>query len=110
MKKTRPGLLLTVLCRPEDGDRLAELLFTETTTLGVRLRQEARQCLPRRHVTVETPWGAIRIKLGSLKGDVTHYAPEYDDCRRLALENKIPLKTVMQEAVRLYLERHHEQH
>ena len=109
MKKTRPGLLVTVLCRPEDGDRLAELLFSETTTLGVRLRQEARQCLPRRHVHVQTPWGEVRVKLGSLRGEVTHYAPEYEDCRRIAIEHRIPLKTVMQEAVRLYLERHHEQ-
>jgi hypothetical protein len=109
MKKTRPGLLVTVLCRPEDSDRLAELLFSETTTLGVRLRQEARQCLPRRHVHVQTPWGEVRVKLGSLRGEVTHYAPEYEDCRRIAVEHRIPLKTVMQEAVRLYLERHHEQ-
>jgi hypothetical protein len=109
MKKTRPGLLVTILCRPEDSDRLAGLLFSETTTLGVRLRQEARQCLPRRHVHVQTPWGEVRVKLGSLRGNVTHYAPEYEDCRRIAMEHRIPLKTVMQEAVRLYLERHHEQ-
>jgi uncharacterized protein (TIGR00299 family) protein len=108
MKKNRPGLLLTVLCRPEDKDRLSGLLFAETTTLGVRVRQELRQCLTRRHVPVQTPWGEVRLKLGNLNGDITNCAPEFEDCRRIAAEHKIPLKTVMQEAVRLYLERHHE--
>jgi hypothetical protein len=108
MKKSRPGLLLTVLCRPEDTDRLAALLFAETTTLGVRIHQEVRQCVARHHESVQTPWGEVRVKLGSIGDDVTNCAPEYEDCRRLAAEHKIPLKTVMQEAVRLYLERHHE--
>ncbi|MFB3815492.1 MAG: nickel pincer cofactor biosynthesis protein LarC [Terriglobales bacterium] len=108
MKKSRPGLLLTILCQPADAGQLARLLFTETTTLGVRMRQETRQCLPRRHVTVNTSWGDIRIKLAILNGVVTNFAPEYEDCRRIAEAYQIPLKTVMQEAVRLYLERHHE--
>ena len=108
MKKSRPGLLLTALCRPEDADRLAGLFFAETTTLGVRRRQETRQCLSRRHAGVQTPWGEVRIKLGSLGGVVMNCAPEYEDCRRLAAEHKVPLKTVMQEAVRLYRESHHE--
>ena len=108
MKKSRPGLLVTVLCRPEDADRLAVLLFTETTTLGVRRRQETRQCLSRRHTHVLTPWGEVRLKLGSLGSNVTNCAPEYEDCRRIAAEHKIPLKVVMQEAIRLYLEHHHE--
>ena len=109
MKKSRPGLLLTVLCRPEDTDRMASILFSETTTLGVRIRQETRQCLDRRHVSVPTPWGQVRMKVGSIGDNVTNCAPEYEDCRRIAAEHKIPLKTVLQEAVRLYLERHHEQ-
>jgi hypothetical protein len=109
MKKNRPGLLVTVLCRPEDAERLARLLFAETTTLGIRVHQELRQCLPRRHVTVDTPWGVVRIKLGSMSDQVTQYAPEYDDCRRIALEHKIPLQTVMQQAVCSYLEYHYEE-
>jgi uncharacterized protein (TIGR00299 family) protein len=109
MKKSRPGLLLTVLCRPQDTDRLASILFAETTTLGVRIRQEARQCLDRRHVSVLTPWGEVRMKLGSAGEQVTNCAPEYEDCRRIAAQHKIPLKTVLQETVRIYLERHHEQ-
>jgi len=109
MKKSRPGLLLTVLCRPEDADRLAAVLFAETTTLGVRMHRETRQCLARRHVSVPTRWGEVRMKLGSRGEEITNCAPEYEDCRRIATEQKIPLKTVMQEAVRLYLEGHHEQ-
>jgi pyridinium-3,5-bisthiocarboxylic acid mononucleotide nickel chelatase len=107
MKKNRPGLLLTVLCRQEDAARLRELIFSETTTLGVRMRQEARATLARRHVSVQTKWGEIRMKLATLNGSgaVTNYAPEYEDCRRVAEERKVPLKIVMQEAIRVYLER-----
>ncbi len=107
MKKNRPGMLLTVLARPADTDRLAKLIFTETTTLGVRLRQEQRRTLVRRSVSVSTPWGEVRMKLGSLNGSESNFAPEYEDCRQLALEHGIPLKTVMQEAVRKYLESRH---
>ncbi|MGH9601796.1 MAG: nickel pincer cofactor biosynthesis protein LarC [Terriglobales bacterium] len=104
MKKNRPGMLLTVLARPDDADRLAKLIFTETTTLGVRMRQEQRRILARRSVTVATPWGEVRMKLGSMNGSVSNFAPEYEDCRHLAVKNGIPLKTVMQEAIRKYLE------
>jgi hypothetical protein len=104
MKKNRPGMLLTVLARPADADRLAKLIFTETTTLGVRMREDQRRTLARRSVTVATPWGEVRMKLGSLNGSVSNFAPEYEDCRHLAVENGIPLKQVMQEAIRKYLE------
>jgi hypothetical protein len=104
MKKNRPGMLLTVLARPADADRLAKLIFTETTTLGVRIREDQRRTLARRSVTVATPWGEVRMKLGSLNGSVSNFAPEYEDCRHLAVENGIPLKQVMQEAIRKYLE------
>jgi uncharacterized protein (TIGR00299 family) protein len=103
MKKNRPGTLLTVLCRPEDASKLTRLLFTETTTLGVRRREEKRQALARTWVTVETRWGTVRMKVASMNGTVTNYAPEYEDCRRIAAENHVPLKTVMQEAVQKYL-------
>jgi hypothetical protein len=103
MKKNRPGMLLTVLCKPEDSDKLTRLIFTETTTLGVRRRDETRQILARRWESVATPWGDIRIKIGSMNGTVTNYAPEYEDCRRIAAQNNLPLKTVMQEAARSYL-------
>lgn len=104
MKKSRPGTLLTVLCRPEDAERLARVMFTETSTLGVRRREERRQALLRRTVSVETRWGAVRMKVANLNGTVANYAPEYEDCRRIAGERGVPLKQVMQEAVRAYLE------
>ena len=103
MKKNRPGALLSVLCRPEDAGKLTQLIFTETTTLGVRRREEARKTLARRWENVRTPWGEVRIKIASMNGTVTNCAPEYEDCRRIAAEHHVPLKTVMQEASREYL-------
>jgi len=103
MKKSRPGTLLAVLCRPEDAVRLTQLIFTETSTLGVRQRLEQRQTLARRWVTVATQWGDVRIKVASLNGTVSHYAPEYEDCRRIASEQRMPLKEVMQAATQAYL-------
>jgi pyridinium-3,5-bisthiocarboxylic acid mononucleotide nickel chelatase len=103
MKKNRPGTLLTILCRPEDAAKLTQIIFSETTTLGVRSRQEQRQTLARRWVSVTTPWGDVRMKIASMNGAVTNYAPEYEDCRRIASERHLPLKTVMQEATTAYL-------
>jgi len=102
MKKNRPGMVLTVLCKPEDAAKLTQIVFTETTTLGVRRRDEMRQTLARRWESVRTPWGEVRIKIASMNGTVTNYAPEYEDCRRIAAEHQVPLKTVMQEAARAW--------
>ncbi len=103
MKKNRPGTLLTVLSKPEDAGRLSQLIFSETTTLGIRRRDEVRRTLARRWETVRTPWGEVRIKIASMNGTVTNCAPEFEDCRRIAAEHHVPLKTVMQEAARVYL-------
>ena len=103
MKKNRPGTLLTVLCRPEEAAKVTEMLFSETTTLGVRRREESRQILARRWENVRTEWGEVRIKIASMNGTVTNYAPEYEDCRRIAAEHHVPLKTVLQEATRAYV-------
>jgi pyridinium-3,5-bisthiocarboxylic acid mononucleotide nickel chelatase len=103
MKKNRPGTLLTVLCKPEDANKLTQLLFSETTTLGIRRRDEMRLTLARRWESVDTPWGEVRIKIASMNGTVTNYAPEYEDCRRIAAEHHVALKTVIQEAARAYL-------
>ena len=103
MKKNRPGMLLTVLARPQNADRLARLIFDETTTLGVRRRDERRQALNRRWVDVQTRWGKVRMKIGSLNGTVTNYSPEYEDCKQIAGQQHLPLKSVMQEAIRIYL-------
>jgi uncharacterized protein (TIGR00299 family) protein len=105
MKKNRPGMMLTILCKPEDASKLTQLIFTETTTLGVRRRDEMRQTLARRWESVNTPWGEVRIKIASMNGTVTNYAPEYEDCRRIAAERRVPLKRVMGDAVEAYLSR-----
>lgn len=104
MKKSRPGMLLTVLCRTEDSQHLTKLILSETTTLGVRMRRETRAALTRRHMSVSTKWGEVRMKLANLNGSISNYAPEYEDCSRIAKEQKVPLKTVMQEAIKVYLE------
>jgi uncharacterized protein (TIGR00299 family) protein len=105
MKKNRPGTLLTILARPENEKHLRELLFRESSTLGIRTRHEQRYALPRRHEVVNTQWGEVRMKIAILTGEVVHYAPEYEDCRRIAAEHHVALKTVMQEAIRLYMEK-----
>src|SRR5260370_24810569 len=84
MKKSRPGALLTVLAKIEDANRLTKTIFAETTTLGVRRREEQRQTLSRRCETVDTTLGPVRIKIAHMNGSVSHYSPEYEDCRTLA--------------------------
>jgi hypothetical protein len=103
MKKGRPGALLTVLAKLEDANRLTRTIFAETTTLGVRRREEQRQTLSRRWETVDTTWGPVRIKIANMNGSVSNYAPEYEDCRTLAEAQHVPLRTVMQEAIQQYL-------
>lgn len=103
MKKGRPGALLTVLAKLEDANRLTRTIFAETTTLGVRRREEQRQTLSRRWETVNTTWGPVRIKIANMNGSVSNYAPEYEDCRTLAEAQHVPLRTVMQEAIQHYL-------
>jgi uncharacterized protein (TIGR00299 family) protein len=105
MKKSRPGMILTVLCRTDDSERLTKLILAETTTLGVRMRHETRAALSRRYMSITTKWGEVRMKLANLNGTISNYAPEYEDCRRIAKEQNVPLKTVMQEAIKIYLER-----
>jgi uncharacterized protein (TIGR00299 family) protein len=102
MKKNRPGVVLTVLCKPGDADKLEQIVFAETTTLGVRRREEKRQVLARKWKSISTRFGDVRIKIASLNGDITSCTPEYEDCRRIAAEQKVPLKTVMNEAMDVY--------
>jgi uncharacterized protein (TIGR00299 family) protein len=105
MKKNRPGMLLTVLSKPEDAAALTRIIFTETSTLGVRQREEQRQALARKWITVGTRWGDVRLKVASMNGTVTNYAPEYEDCRKIAAQHQVPLKSVMQEALQGYLKK-----
>jgi uncharacterized protein (TIGR00299 family) protein len=99
MKKGRLGTLLTVLCKPGDAAGLQQLIFRETTTLGIRVREESRVILAREITPVETDFGVIHIKTGSWQGEEWNAAPEFEDCRRAAAAFDVPLKTVMQAAM-----------
>jgi pyridinium-3,5-bisthiocarboxylic acid mononucleotide nickel chelatase len=102
MKKNRPGVLLSVLCRGEDRARLSELLFAETTTLGVRAYEVERRALAREIVSVETHYGAIDVKVAHLNGHIVKEMPEYEQCRQAALKAGVSLQTV-EDAVRVAL-------
>jgi uncharacterized protein (TIGR00299 family) protein len=95
MKKNRPGLEISVLCAPERAEALAELLFEETTTIGLRIHEVGRRVLEREMVNVETPYGTVRVKIAKRAGKVINVAPEYEDCQRLAVEKSVPLKDVI---------------
>jgi len=103
MKKGRTGVQLTVLCRPDLVPALRDLLFRETTTIGLRWRLENKASLVREFVAVQTQWGPVRIKIARWpSGEAANAAPEYEDCRLLAAQHAVPLKQVMQEAIRVY--------
>lgn len=99
MKKGRPAVLLSALCRPDDAPALRHVLLRETTTLGVRWRRMEREIAERDTDRVDTPWGPVRRKLKRLDGRVVSVKPEYDDCARLARENNIPLRDVIEHAL-----------
>jgi len=103
MKKGRPGTLLTVLCNPSESEALQQLILRETSTLGIRIRQDRRACLDRSHIAVATPYGDIRIKVGSLAGETLNAAPEFEDCRAAAAQHHVAVKRVQQAAIAAYL-------
>jgi len=94
MKKNRPAIMLSVLARWQEGDQLEEILLRETSTLGVRRQIVERRALERFHQTVETPYGAIRIKSARLPDGSIKHAPEYEDCKRAAEQHGVPLRRV----------------
>ena len=102
MKKNRPGVLLSVLCRRDEKDVVMKLLFTETTTLGVRSYEVTRRALERSVVRVETEYGPIDVKVAHLDGRVVNEMPEFEQCRQAAAKADVPLK-VVEEAARLAL-------
>jgi uncharacterized protein (TIGR00299 family) protein len=103
MKKGRTGVHLTVLCRPDLVASLRDLIFRETTTIGLRWRIENKVALSREFTRVETPWGEVQIKIARWpSGQIANASPEYEDCRALAQKHSLPLKQVMQEAMRIF--------
>jgi pyridinium-3,5-bisthiocarboxylic acid mononucleotide nickel chelatase len=102
MKKSRPGILLTTLCRPDQLSEVQEIILRHTSTFGVRYREVDRLALDRSFVSVTTPYGNLAIKLGILRGEVIQVAPEFEDCRKAADKAGIPVKTVYAAALQAY--------
>jgi uncharacterized protein (TIGR00299 family) protein len=102
MKKNRPGTLLSVVAPPDQRSRMTEVIFRETTTIGLRYYDVDRECLERRIVPVETPLGTVRFKIASRGGDVINAVPEFEDCAKLAAAHNLPVKEVQALAVRSY--------
>jgi uncharacterized protein (DUF111 family) len=97
-KKTRPGTLLTMLCSADDTPTLASVLFSESTTFGMRYHCEKRLKLSRDIIEVSTEWGNVRVKIGRGEGKLVTVSPEFEDCRGVARKNKVPLKHVFEAA------------
>jgi pyridinium-3,5-bisthiocarboxylic acid mononucleotide nickel chelatase len=102
MKKSRPGVLLTVLCATADADRFSEMLLRETSTFGVRRTTAERRKLKREFVTVQTAHGAVTVKVGKLDGKVLQAAPEFESCRKLAEKANVPVKQIYEAAFRAF--------
>jgi uncharacterized protein (TIGR00299 family) protein len=102
MKKNRPGTLLTVVARPEQRPEMTDVIFRETTTIGLRHYDVDRECLQRELVSVETPLGAVRFKVARRDGRVMNAVPEFEDCAKLAAANNLPVKEVQAIAANAY--------
>jgi pyridinium-3,5-bisthiocarboxylic acid mononucleotide nickel chelatase len=100
MKKSRPGVLLTVLCAETDGDRFAEMILRETTAFGVRRTVAERRKLRREFVTVKTRFGPVTVKIGRLGGKVVQVAPEYESCKKAAGKAKVSVRQVFEAAAK----------
>ena len=98
MKKNRPGITLSAICSHQDAQKIASLILMETSTFGVRISQRERICLERRQKKVATEFGVIRIKIGELNKKVITISPEYDDCKKAAVEHDVPIKLVYETA------------
>jgi len=109
MKKNRPGLLVTILSEPGNVSRLIDLVFRETTTIGVRTYEVRRKTLDREIVTVATEFGDVNVKLSRMNGSLLNATPEYDDCQRIAAERRVPLKQVIAAAT-FEFQKRNEQH
>ena len=104
MKKSRPGTLVSVLVSPAKKDAVVEVLFRETTTIGVRHAEWHRECLSREMVEVQTSYGPVRVKVARRNGVVMNGQPEFDDCAALALRHGVATKDVHAASVKAWLD------
>jgi pyridinium-3,5-bisthiocarboxylic acid mononucleotide nickel chelatase len=105
MKKNRPGTLMTIVCRPDDRASMTEIVFRESTTIGIRHQEMSRECLDREMVTVTTTIGPVRFKVARRDGQVLNAQPEFEDLAKLSAERGIPVKEVQALAHKAWLER-----
>lgn len=94
MKKNRPATKLSILCEEEDLDKFIDILVLETSTFGVRYTKYNRTKLDRKFGKIDTPYGLVTVKLGYYKGELIKVSPEYEDCKNLAKNNKVPIVTM----------------
>jgi hypothetical protein len=99
MKKSRPATLLSIICTPDDIDKMANILFEETSTIGIRIDTRTRMCLPREMVTITTKYGEIRLKVARRNGKAINIQPEYEDCKAAAAKYGVPVKLVRDSAI-----------
>lgn len=104
MKKSRPAVLLSVICAPGDISAMSDILFEETSTIGLRIDTRKRICLPREFVKVDTKYGQITMKIARRAGEVVNVQPEYETCKAAAAEHSVPVKMVRDAAVAAFLE------
>ncbi len=104
MKKNRPAIMMTCVCAVADVDRLTELIFRETTTIGIRYTLAQRKTLRRQFQQVQTNYGAVTMKVSLFEGRPVNFIPEFEDCRRIAAEKGVPLKEVQAAAIYAYLQ------
>lgn len=105
MKKGRPGVMLNVLTDDEGAKRMEEVIFRETTTLGLRYLRASCHRLGREFHRVDTPWGPIQVKAGFHQGELVQFAPEFKECEQAAKTHGVPLKQVYDEVRRQFMER-----
>jgi uncharacterized protein (DUF111 family) len=105
MKKNRPGTLMTIVARPDEREHMMEIVFRESTTIGVRYQELVRECLDREMVTVTTPIGVVRFKVARRGDRVLNVQPEFDDLAKLSHERGIPIKDVQALAHKAWLDR-----
>jgi uncharacterized protein (DUF111 family) len=103
MKKGRPGVMLNVLVHNDQLSAMEEIIFTETTTLGIRHLPVTCHRLAREFVTIQTKWGNVQVKVGYLKGKRVQFAPEFQQCEQIAKQHHVPLKEVYDEVRQIFL-------
>ena len=102
MKKSRPAHMLSIITKSEHLDNIRRLVFKETTTIGVRISKMARSILTREIREVKLPYGTVRVKIASDQNGVRSISPEYEDCKKIAMETGMPLRDVMELAMLTY--------